>query len=150
MAGGSSYQIGVSSEQKAARDLGKLDGSLRSAFFAATELLPYKRDYGLGGLDGLVPLFFGIRLKRHRGRSESVRISGGNVVLIQDSPGSDMAREILVYLGALLDQLRHRVNGDGSPPLGNEKTLKSFLAGLFAHEAGVGEVASFLVFYGDI
>ena len=132
-------------EQKAARDVGKLDRSLRSAFFAATELLPYKRDYGPGGLDGLVPLFFSIRLKRHRGRSESVRISGGNVVLIQDSPGSNVDREILVYLGALLDQLRHRVNGNGSPPVGNEKTFKGFLAGLFAHETGVGEVASLLV-----
>jgi hypothetical protein len=96
------------------RDLGTDWGS---AFFPAAELLPHQQDYRLGHLESPLSLFFGVRLKRHGGRSERVRIAGGNIVLIQDSAGSDMAREILVYLGAFFNQPRHRVNEDGAPSL---------------------------------
>lgn len=115
------------------------------ALFARAKLLRHKRDYGPGRLHSLCPLLFGIRLKRNGRRSKNVRVACGNVVLIQDSCRTDMAREILIDLGAQLRQLRHGVNWDGALPLGNEKTFKGFLARLFGHKTGIGVVLSHLM-----
>jgi hypothetical protein len=79
------------------RQAGKLVTGIGLSLFANAELLPHKRDYGLGCVDGLFSLFFGVRLKRHGGRSEGVRIACGNIILIQDSARRDVAREIFVY-----------------------------------------------------
>lgn len=61
-----------------------------------------------------------------------------------------MAREIFVYAGTILEQPRHRVNGNGPPSLSNEKTFKGLLARLFAHKARVGEVVFVVVALGDL
>jgi hypothetical protein len=95
-------------------------------------------------------LLFAVRLKRNGRRSKSTRIGGGNIVLIQDPTGSDMARESLVDLGALFSQLRYGMDRDGTPPLSSEKVHEGFLAGLFGHKTGVVVVLSRLMFFGNI
>jgi len=135
--------------------IGECDGSggkQRPAlvFFARAKLLPYERNYGPGCLNRLFALLLGIRLKWYGRRSESIRIAGWNIVLIQDSGGSHMARELPIDFGALLRQLRHRADEHGTPPLADEKALKDFLARLLGHEARVGVVPSLLVSFGNL
>jgi hypothetical protein len=94
-------------------------------------------------------LFLGVGFKGHSGRREGIRVTRGDIVLIQHASCGYVDREGWIDLAAAFRQLCHRVERYGTVSMGKEKGFEGLLGCLLSHKAGVREIAALLVASGD-